>query len=102
MPVFKKIKAKAKSSRGGGEEFILKQFDEMFDEFKAEFDGADDKQTIIDALNTAVDGAGDALAEDDKTDWQMARSDFSADDVKSFVNAIKPWFDPTDTSDATE
>ena len=35
MPLFKKIKAKAKNCRGGGNDLVLKQFEENFAAWEA-------------------------------------------------------------------
>ena len=68
MPtIFKKIKAKAKSSRGGAApDFIIGQFLESYDDWESTIGGLDaaGKKEVVDHFNEKVDGLGDALEED--------------------------------------
>ena len=92
MPtIFKKIKAKAKSSRGGAApDFIIKQFEDdgLNDWFETMGNATDeDKQQIADDLNEITDGFGDALTEDKET-YKMAKADLGTDELKKFAEKL--------------
>ena len=66
MPaVFKKIKVKAKTGRGEGCDGMLEEFiSDQYAGAKEAFDGAsaEDKQQVIDGINSVQEGLGDAFA----------------------------------------
>ena len=93
MPtIFKKIKAKAKSSRGGAApDFIVGQFLESYDDWESTIGGLDEpsKTEIVDHFNEKVDGLGDALTEDAET-FKIFKADMDAGDMKTFAVALIP------------
>ena len=78
MPaVFKKIKVKAKTGRGEGtdgmlEDFIANQYDSAFEAFNGA--SAEDKQEVIDGLNSVQDDLGEAFSKG-KDDFECAALD---------------------------
>ena len=107
MPtIFKKIKAKAKSSRGGAAaDFIVKQFeeDENIDAWYAGLDGMeqDEKDQVAEDLNECADGLGDAMIED-KAAFKMAKADLSASEMKDFAKKLLDKYFEIEGVDAVE
>merc|ERR1712051_1157010 len=92
MPtIFKKIKAKAKSSRGGAApDFIIKQFEddamnEWFENIQEMND--EDKQQILDDMNEVADGFGDGFTADAES-YGMSKADLGADELKVFATKL--------------
>ena len=88
---FKKIKARVKNCRGAGPEFILKQFEENFDQWEEQIKDLDDdeKAELEEKFNTVVDDLGTALV-DDKATFMMSRADLNNNQIKNFTDSLCP------------
>ena len=99
MPVFKKIKAKAKSSRGGGPDFVLKEFEDNYAEWMKSLEEMDDagRDELKEEFNALWEDAeiGDSIIEmDNGVSFKMAKADLNTEQVKAFVNLLCPkYFD---------
>ena len=105
MGVFKKIKARAKGSRGGdAPDFVLKQFEESWDDWEETIKGldAETKNEMIAAFNQIADGLGEALCED-KGSFKMTLADLNAEELKQFTGKLSPeYFEITPDPEAKE
>ena len=98
MPVFKKIKAKAKNSRGSGEDFIIEQFLENTEgswfPMVKEMPGAeqDEHAAIFDNLDGCEDlELGQALFKNENdAAFKMAKADMSPEQIKAFCDKLCP------------
>ena len=102
MPVFKKIKAKAKSSRGGdAPDFVLKQFEENYASWQENLAQCEEaeRQKIIDEFNEVEDGLGDALS-GDVSDFKMYKADLDTEMTKTFVEHLGKYFGTGDEEEA--
>ena len=95
---FKKVKARVKNCRGAGPEFILKQFEENYDQWEEsikELEDAEkaDLQAKFDAIK---DDLGAGLVEDKET-FMMVKADMQTPDIKKFTDALCPdYFEVTE------
>ena len=83
MGLFRKIKARAKGSRGGdAPDFVIKQFEENWAAWEANIQTLDDetKNDLIKVFNEISDGLGDALV-DTKECFLMTLGDLSAEEL---------------------
>ena len=81
MGLFKKIKARAKGSRGGdAPDFVITQFEENWEAWEANIQTLDDetKNDLISVFNEITEGLGDALVEDKGT-FRMTLGDLNAE-----------------------
>ena len=95
---FKKIKARVKNCRGAGPEFILKQFEDNFDNWESGIGDLNDeeKQEIADKFNAIIEDFGDSLIED-KATFLCAKADLKSEDITKFTNALCPeYFEVTE------
>ena len=78
MPLFKKIKAKAKNCRGGGDDFVLKEFEERFAAWEESIAEADEeqKEEIREKFEAIMDGLGEALLADE-AEYKMVKADMT-------------------------
>merc|ERR1712151_59373 len=98
---FKKDKVRVKTARGAGPDFILKQFEESYDEWAASIAemGEEDKQELENKFNEVVEDIGTALI-GDKDDFTIAKAELKGNQIKAFTDALCPEFfeveDPED------
>merc|ERR1712084_104155 len=88
---FKKIKARVKNCRGAGPEFILKQFEENYDQWEEQIKDLDakEKEELEEKFNTVVEDLGTALV-DDKATFMMQKADLNNGQIKTFTDALCP------------
>ena len=91
MPLFKKIKAKAKNCRGGGDDFIIKEFEENYKTWMEAIAGEsnDNKQEVERVFNEVCDDLGTAML-GDEAEFKMIRADMTAGQVTEFCRALVP------------
>ena len=77
---FKKIKARVKNCRGAGPEFILKQFEENYDQWEASIKDLEDgeREGLEEKFNGIIEDLGSAII-DDKPSFMMAKADMNTD-----------------------
>ena len=91
MPLFKKIKAKAKNCRGGGNDLVLKQFEEHFSEWEKSMGEQEEecKEEIKNKFEGICEGLGEALLSDE-AEYKMVKADMNANQIKEFCEALCP------------
>merc|ERR1719245_1626610 len=95
---FKKVKVRVKTARGAGPDFVLKQFEESYDEWAASVAemNDDDKQQLAEKFNEIVEDLGDAII-DDKDSFLVAKAELKNNQIKAFTDALCPeFFEVTD------
>ena len=90
---FKKVKVRVKTARGAGPDFILKQFEESYEEWEASIKEMteDDKAELEEKFNAVVEDLGSALI-DDKDSFLVAKAELKNNQIKAFTDALCPEF----------
>ena len=91
MPLFKKIKAKAKNCRGGGDDFAVKAFEEDYASWEAGIAEAteEQKEEIRTKFNAIMDDLGEAMLADE-AEFKMLKADMTPEQTSNFVKALIP------------